>query len=244
MHRFKIDCLAYDFAPGIRATYTFGLWRNDADSTVQTYLTNSAGQPTFAGLAGFASGTSTLVQQHTSHSLALRTDTKRPWDFELSASRYHFDRDEQRTPTTGHCIFPQDTHVLTSWPHMHLLGHSLKSDIFHADGTPYAEGETLKNPELAATLRLIAKGGPKAFYSGVVAQAIVDKVDHAPVNPGGMKLSDLASYQAREREPVCGAYRGNNVCSMGPPSSGGIAVLQILEMLERSWKSRSTGFAR
>ena len=109
----------------------------------------------------------------------------------------------------------------------------IKRHFFHADGTPYAEGEVLKNPELAATLRLIARGGPKAFYSGVVAQAIVNKVDHAPVNPGGMKLSDLANYRAREREPVCGAYRVYRLCSMGPPSSGGIAVLQILEMLER-----------
>jgi gamma-glutamyltranspeptidase/glutathione hydrolase len=109
----------------------------------------------------------------------------------------------------------------------------MKRHFYHADGTPYAEGEVLRNPELAATLRLIAKGGPKAFYSGTVAQAIVDKVDHAPVNPGGMTLSDLASYRAREREPVCGAYRIYKLCSMGPPSSGGIAVLQILEMLER-----------
>ncbi len=109
----------------------------------------------------------------------------------------------------------------------------IKRHFFHADGTPYAEGEVLKNPELAATLRLIAKNGPKAFYSGAVAQAIVDKVDHAPANPGGMKLSDLANYRAREREPVCGAYRVYRLCSMGPPSSGGIAVLQILEMLER-----------
>jgi gamma-glutamyltranspeptidase/glutathione hydrolase len=109
----------------------------------------------------------------------------------------------------------------------------MKRHFFHADGTPYAEGEVLKNPELAATLRLIAKGGAKAFYSGVVAQAIVDKVGHAPVNPGGMTLTDLANYRAREREPVCGAYRVYKLCSMGPPSSGGIAVLQILDLLER-----------
>ncbi len=103
----------------------------------------------------------------------------------------------------------------------------------HPDGTPVAEGEILKNPQFAATLRAIAKGGAKAFYTGRIAQAIVDAVQHAPVNPGGMTLKDLASYRALERPPVCGTYRTYKLCSMGPPSSGGVAVLQILGMLER-----------
>jgi gamma-glutamyltranspeptidase/glutathione hydrolase len=96
-----------------------------------------------------------------------------------------------------------------------------------------AQGDILKNPELAATLRLIAKSGPKAFYSGAIAQHIVDAVQHAPVNPGGMTLADLAGYHAVERPAVCGEYRMYRLCSMGPPSSGGVAVLQILGMLER-----------
>src|SRR5437763_1118841 len=62
--------------------------------------------------------------------------------------------------------------------------------LYHADGTPVREGETLKNPELAQALRAIARGGAKAFYSGAIAQAIVDKVQHAPVNRGGMTLTD------------------------------------------------------
>ncbi|HEY5339353.1 MAG TPA: gamma-glutamyltransferase, partial [Rhizomicrobium sp.] len=105
--------------------------------------------------------------------------------------------------------------------------------FYKADGTPYAEGEILKNPELAQTLRLIAKNGPKAFYEGPIAQAIVDKVQHAPVNPGGMTLADLKNYVAKERAPVCGTYRSYRLCSMGPPSSGGVAVIQILDMLQR-----------
>jgi gamma-glutamyltranspeptidase/glutathione hydrolase len=106
--------------------------------------------------------------------------------------------------------------------------------LYHADGTPLRQGEILKNPELAQTLRLIARGGAKAFYSGPVAAAIVDKVQHAPINRGGMTLADLARYKPVEREPVCGTYRVYRLCSMGPPSSGGVAVLQILGMLERS----------
>jgi gamma-glutamyltranspeptidase/glutathione hydrolase len=109
----------------------------------------------------------------------------------------------------------------------------VKRYLYKADGTPVAEGDILKNPELAQTLRLIAKGGAHAFYTGPIAQAIVDAVQHAPVNPGGMTLADIASYVAKERTPVCGTYRVYKLCSMGPPSSGGVSVLQMLGMLER-----------
>lgn len=105
--------------------------------------------------------------------------------------------------------------------------------LYNADGTPLRQGQILRNPELAKTLRAIARGGAKAFYTGQIARAIVDKVQHAPVNRGGMTLADLAKYNPVERTPVCGFYRGYRLCSMGPPSSGGIAVLQILGMLER-----------
>ena len=109
----------------------------------------------------------------------------------------------------------------------------IKAHFYHADGTPLAEGEIYKDPEYAATLRKIAKEGPDGFYKGEIAQAIVDAVHNAPRNQGGMTLADLANYQPQEREPVCGDYREYHLCSMGPPSSGGIAVLQILGMLQR-----------
>ena len=96
--RFKA---AYDLTPWLRVAYTFGLWRNDAKSTTQTYLTNAAGLPTYAGQTGFASGTYGLFEQHSAHSLTFRTDTKGHWDFELDASAYHYDHDKQRTPTTA-----------------------------------------------------------------------------------------------------------------------------------------------
>ena len=106
--------------------------------------------------------------------------------------------------------------------------------FFHADGAPMREGEVLKNPVLAQTFRDLAKGGAKAFYTGDIAQAIVDAVQHAPgKNQGGMTLADLAGFQARELDPVCGDYRIWHLCSMGPPSSGGVAIVQILGMLQR-----------
>ena len=109
----------------------------------------------------------------------------------------------------------------------------IKAHFYHADGTPLAAGEIYKNPEYAQSLKAIAAGGAKAFYTGEIAQAIVDKVQHAPKNQGGMTLEDLAGFKALERSPVCGDYRIWHLCSMGPPSSGGIAIVQILGMLQR-----------
>jgi gamma-glutamyltranspeptidase/glutathione hydrolase len=109
----------------------------------------------------------------------------------------------------------------------------IKTHFYHADGTPLKEGEIYRNPEYAAALRKIAAGGPDAFYKGDIAQAIVNAVQHAPGQQGGMTMADLANYRAQERPPVCGDYREYHLCSMGPPSSGGIAVLQILGELQR-----------
>jgi gamma-glutamyltranspeptidase/glutathione hydrolase len=108
---------------------------------------------------------------------------------------------------------------------------------YGADGRPRPVGATLRNPEYAATLRAIAAFGADAFYTGAIAEDMVRAVaSHA--RPGDLALADLEGYRALEREPVCGPYRARRVCGMGPPSSGGVAVLQILGLLER------TGFGR
>ncbi|MBX9859779.1 MAG: gamma-glutamyltransferase, partial [Sphingomonas sp.] len=101
------------------------------------------------------------------------------------------------------------------------------------DGKPLTEGALVKNPDLAKTLRLIADKGPDAFYTGATAQAIVTAATTAQRNPSDMTLADLAAYQAKERPPICGSYRGYKICGMGPPSSGAVTVLQVLGMLER-----------
>lgn len=95
----------------------------------------------------------------------------------------------------------------------------------------------LRNPALAKSLRRIATDGPAAFYRGGLAANIVAATRGRHPWPGDMTRSDLASYRSLRRDPVCADYRGWRVCGPPPPSSGGIAVLQILEMLER------TGFA-
>ena len=109
----------------------------------------------------------------------------------------------------------------------------IRRTFYHADGTPFRQGEIFRNPDYAATLKAIAAGGARAFYTGEIAQAIVDTVKSTPMNPGSMTLADLANFQAKERAPVCGAYRVWKICSMGPPSSGGIAIVQIMGMLQR-----------
>ncbi len=97
---------------------------------------------------------------------------------------------------------------------------------------PLAAGDTLKNPAYAFTLRRIAIDGPDAFYTGDIAREIVSTVRRHPGLPGRMTAADIAAYRAVEREPVCRLYRAYRVCSMPPPTSGGVAALQILAMLE------------
>ena len=105
---------------------------------------------------------------------------------------------------------------------------------FHApDGKPWPVGHVLKNPALAQVLRRIAADGADAFYEGGVAAAIVAKVRQHPGSPGRLTQADLAGYRAIEREPVCTDYRVWRVCGMPPPSSGGIAIAQMLGILEQ-----------
>jgi gamma-glutamyltranspeptidase/glutathione hydrolase len=108
------------------------------------------------------------------------------------------------------------------------------------DGSPRDVGTVIKNPDLARTYELIARKGPDAFYSGKVAQAIVDTVKHPPLRagstrealPGVMELSDLAAYKAIDPDPTLIGYRGLDIYGMAPPSSGGSTVGEILNILE------------
>jgi gamma-glutamyltranspeptidase / glutathione hydrolase len=105
--------------------------------------------------------------------------------------------------------------------------------LYMVEGKPAPIGTLIKNPEMAATLRLIAKRGPNAFYKGKLAKQIVSVVTKSTLNPSDMTLSDLAAYKAKEQKAVCAPYRIYVVCGMGPPSSGATTVLQILGSIER-----------
>ena len=109
-----------------------------------------------------------------------------------------------------------------------------KAYFLNADGSAKASGTVLKNPALAATLTTIANGGASAFYTGDIAQAVIDKVNDTTgsITPGKTTLADLAAYKAKRRDPICTVYRIYVVCGMGPPSSGGITVAATLGILE------------
>jgi gamma-glutamyltranspeptidase / glutathione hydrolase len=105
--------------------------------------------------------------------------------------------------------------------------------IYWVDGKPAKAGTLIRNPELAKTLRLIAKQGPDVFYKGSIANDIVSAVTTTSTSPGDMTLADLSAYKAVEQDAVCRPYRVYVICGMAPPSSGATTVLQILGMLER-----------
>ena len=103
---------------------------------------------------------------------------------------------------------------------------------FLPDGKPLAAGTVLKNPEFARSVRLLAEKGSAPFYQGEQAQNIVRAVTGAVDNPGKISMADLKNYRVIERKPVCAPYREYEVCGMGAPSSGAIALGEILGVLQ------------
>ncbi len=101
--------------------------------------------------------------------------------------------------------------------------------IFLRGGKYYEEDELFRQPDLAATLGRVERNGAKEFYSGTTARLIADDMK---AHGGLITLKDLNNYRAKEREPISGTYRGYKVISMPPPSSGGIVMLEVLNILE------------
>lgn len=109
--------------------------------------------------------------------------------------------------------------------------------VFWKNGAPLQSGERLVQKDLAQSLRLISQQGAKAFYEGAIAQKIVAEM--AP-HANALSLQDLRDYKVAEREPVRGSYRGYQIVTMPPPSSGGAHLIQILNMMER-WPMNQWG---
>jgi len=101
--------------------------------------------------------------------------------------------------------------------------------FLNSDGTPFKLGDRLVQSDLADTLEAIARGGPRAFYEGPVAEKIAGAVQKAG---GVMTAEDLKNYHATERTPLSGSYRGYDLVTMPPPSSGGVELLEMLNILE------------
>ncbi|MBP6562439.1 MAG: gamma-glutamyltransferase [Neisseriaceae bacterium] len=117
-------------------------------------------------------------------------------------------------------ILRQEADNLGRWPS--------STAIFFKDGRPLPAGERLVQADLAKSLRLIAKDGRKAFYEGPIAAAIVAQMAQ---HGGVMQAADLKNYQVVARQPISGDYRGYEVVTMPPPSSGGIHLIQMLNIL-------------
>jgi gamma-glutamyltranspeptidase/glutathione hydrolase len=128
----------------------------------------------------------------------------------------------------GFIVSPQtatmlaDGHHLARWP--------ASRAVFFNNGRPLLAGERLRQPDLARSLRLIARDGEAAFYRGPIARAIVAEMQR---HDGLVSAADLAGYHVVEREPVRGSYRGLQIVAMPPPSSGGVHIVQMLNLLER-----------
>jgi gamma-glutamyltranspeptidase / glutathione hydrolase len=131
----------------------------------------------------------------------------------------------------GFAISPRFGEMIANFSRFTEPGPDLKAYLFDAEGRPLPVGHILRNPAYAATVREIAARGPDGFYSGWVAEEMVASTARGAM-PGSLSLADLAAYRPVVREPVCSTYRTRLLCGMGPPSSGGIAVLSTLGILE------------
>ena len=118
------------------------------------------------------------------------------------------------------------------------LDPNARAYFYQANGAPYPVGHLLRNPELADVLQRIGNEGADAFYKGELAQAMVDKVQQHPKNPGHLRLQDLAQYQAIKRKVLCFDHMAHTkvleICGFPPPSSGTIAIGQILGLLQHT----------
>jgi len=133
--------------------------------------------------------------------------------------------------TQGFPVSPR-LHVLLAQSRAELAAQPAAARYFlSADGQPWPVGHVLKNPDYAAVLRHVADKGADAFYHGQIAHDIVAAV-RAHATPGDLSVADLAGYRARARDAVCGDYRGYRLCGAPPPSSGPLAVLQMLGILQ------------
>ena len=135
-----------------------------------------------------------------------------------------------RLSEQGFAISPR-LHSLIAADRFIAQSPEMAAYFLNADGSPKATGTLLKNPALAAVFKRIAKEGPDALYHGPIADEIARKVQ-GNRNAGSLSQADLKGYIAKERTPLCTDYKQWKVCGMPPPSSGGIAVAQILGTLQ------------
>lgn len=186
---------------------------------VGTMFLDASGKPldfreaVLSGMSVGVPGVVAMLEQ------AHRESGRLPWA-DLFAAAISLARDGFETP-------PRLARALTIFKSV-ADDPAARSVYLNDDGTPKRR---VVNPALADTMQLIATRGSLALREGVIAEAMVARV-RRHVRPGTLSPADLAAYRPVEREPVCGPYRFWLICSMSPPSSGGVAILQILGLIE------------
>ena len=143
----------------------------------------------------------------------------------------------RRIAANGYVLTHRLAELLISYKE-HLAKYPESDRIFLNNGKYYSEGDVFRQPELARTLGRIATQGAREFYTGKTAELIAADMK---ANNGLITMDDLKSYQAKERTALRGSYRGHEIITMPPPSSGGIVMLQVLNMLE-GYDVRSLGY--
>jgi gamma-glutamyltranspeptidase/glutathione hydrolase len=212
--------LHYDPATGALETYD-GREVAPASATPDRFLQPNGEPMQFydAVVGGLSVGAPGVVRML---ELAHDEHGKLPWTDLLAPA--------EKLAREGFEISPRLGNYLVKAPRLKTLP-AAGAYFYDPDGAPHPVGFLLKNPAYAQTLRILSEEGPAAFYRGEIAEAIIE-ADNGGPQPGGMTLDDLANYTAVKREPVCGRYRAYRICSMAPPSSGGVTILQIFAMLE------------
>lgn len=141
-------------------------------------------------------------------------------------------KDAIRLSRDGFPMSPRLHTLLSSATHIKDFPASMQPYLTESN-TLKSAGEPIVNKKLSESLSLLSRKGAYSFYQGVLAGQIVEAVQNSPINPGALSLTDLKQYKAKERDAVCAPYRQYKVCSMPPPSSGGVTILQALSILER-----------
>lgn len=195
-----------------------------AGATQEWFLDEEGGVPPF--MASVLSGLSVGVPGNIALAAkAHEAHGKLPWQ-ELFVPAIRLARE-------GFLVNPRLNNSLSSAKNRAAFGETGRTLFFDASGEPLSVGTRIRNEEFARTLEDIAKEGPESFYSGEMAQELAATVAAATPRPGAMTRGDISAYEARQRDAVCTPYREYRICSMGPPTSGGVAVQQMLGQLER-----------
>ncbi len=200
--------------------------RETAPATVDESLFMQGGTPVSwqtALVGGRAVGVPGVVRML---DMAHRQHGKQPWKnlFQPAIHQAHF----------GFSVTPRLHKLIASGINPGLNRYEASREYFYLpDGSPLPVGYLRKNPALAYSLTEIANRGADAFYTGPLAAAISKAVQTVPDNPGHLSNEDLSNYKAVRRSALCQPYLAYRVCGFPPPTSGGIAVLQILKLLEQ-----------